>query len=334
MIGNFLSGNCSKFHVELIIMLTNLIFCLNAIIPVFIMLLLGIVFKHVGIFDDIFVKKLNTFVFKIALPVLVFYDLAKEDFLQVWDTKYVLFCFGATAASILLTIGISFMIKDKSIQGEFIQAAYRSSAAILGITLAQNIYGSSPMTPLMIIGSVPLYNIMAVIVLAFFKPDREKPNKKLLGETGRGIITNPIILGILAGIVWSILQIPMPIILDKSVESVARLATPLGLMAMGASLNLKKASASIGTAGTAAIIKLVGLGLIFIPIAIALGFRQDKLVAALIMCGSPTTVSCYVMAKNMGHDGTLTSTTVMLTTLFSAVTLTGWLFVLKTMELL
>lgn len=298
------------------------------------MLLLGTLFMHIGVFDDIFVKKLNNFVFKIALPVLVFYDLAKEDFLQVWDAKYVLFCFGATAASILLTMGISFLLKDKTIQGEFIQVAYRSSAALLGITLVKAIYGNSGMTPLMIIGSVPLYNIMAVIVLAFFKPQRKKLDRKLLGETGKGIITNPIIIGILAGILWSVVQIPMPEILDKSVESVARLATPLGLMAMGASLNLKKAFESIGAAGAATVIKLVGLGLIFIPIAVALGFRQEKLVAALIMCCSPTTVSCYVMAKNMGHDGTLTSSTVMLTTLLSAFSLTGWLFVLKTMELL
>ncbi|MGF6375966.1 putative permease [Clostridiales Family XIII bacterium PM5-7] len=312
-------------------MLTNLIFCLNATIPVFIMLLLGAAFMHFGIFDDTFVKKLNQFVFKIALPVLVFYDLAKEDFYQVWDTKYVLFCFGATAISILLTMAISLLLKDKSLQGEFIQVAYRSSAAILGITLVQNIYGHSGMTPLMIIGSVPLYNIMAVIVLAWFKPNREKLSKPLLVNTGKNILTNPIILGILVGLVWSMLQIPMAPVLDKSIESVARLASPLGLMAMGASLNYKKAATSIGAAGTATLIKLIGLGLIFVPLAIALGFRQEKLVAALIMCCSPTTVSCYIMAKNMGHDGTLTSSTVVLTTLLSAFTLTGWLFGLKSL---
>ncbi len=92
----------------------------------------------------------------------------------------------------------------------------------------------------MIIGSVPLYNILAVIVLAVFKPEREPLDKKLFLKTGKGIITNPIILGILAGLIWSLIQIPVPSIIDKTVENVARIATPLGLMAMGASFDIKK----------------------------------------------------------------------------------------------
>ncbi len=315
-------------------MLENLIFCLNATIPVFLLMILGMLFMKFKIFDENFVKKMNAFVFKIALPVLVFKDLYQEDFYQVWDTKYVLYCFLATAASIAIVSCVSFLLKNKAIQGEFIQVAYRSSAAILGITLVQNIYGNAGMTPLMIIGSVPLYNIMAVIVLAFFKPEREPLDKKLVLKTGKGIVTNPIILGIILGLLWSLVQIPVPSIVDNTVESVARIATPLGLMAMGASFDIKKALASIRTAGLSTFIKLIGLVCLFVPVAVALGFREDKLVAALIMCGSPTTVSCYVMAKNMGHDGTLTSSTVMLTTFFSAFTLTLWLFILKSLSLL
>lgn len=315
-------------------MLENLIFCLNATIPVFLLMILGMLFMKFKIFDENFVKKMNAFVFKIALPVLVFKDLYQEDFYQVWDTKYVLYCFLTTAASIAIVSGISFLLKDKSVQGEFIQVSYRSSAAILGITLVQNIYGNAGMTPLMIIGSVPLYNIMAVIVLSFFKPEREPLDKKLLLKTGKGIATNPIIMGIVFGLLWSLVQIPVPPIIDKTVESVARIATPLGLMAMGASFDIKKALSSIRIAGLSTFLKLIGLVCLFVPAAVALGFREDKLAAALIMCGSPTTVSCYVMAKNMGHDGTLTSSTVMLTTFLSAFSLTLWLFILKSLNFL
>ena len=183
-------------------MLENLIFCLNATIPVFLLMILGMVFMKFKLFDENFVKKMNAFVFKIALPVLVFKDLYQEDFYQVWDTKYVLYCFLTTAGSIVIVTAVSYFLKDKSVQGEFIQVAYRSSAAILGITLVENIYGNAGMTPLMIIGSVPLYNILAVIVLAVFKPEREPLDKKLFLKTGKGIITNPIILGILAGLIW------------------------------------------------------------------------------------------------------------------------------------
>jgi predicted permease len=315
-------------------MLGNLIFCLNATIPIFLLMLLGMFFMRIGLFNDSFVAKMNSFVFRIALPVLIFYDLCKEDFYRVWDIRYVLFCFFATALSILLVTGISYLLKNKNTQGEFIQVAYRSSAAILGVTLVENIYGSAGMTPLMILGVVPLYNVAAVIVLSFYKPDRRPLDRKLLMSTLRGIVTNPIIIGIVVGLLWSLLSIPMPKVLDTTVQSVARLATPLGIMAMGASFDLKKALSSIKTAGLGTFIKLFGLCCIFLPIACAMGFRQDKLVAALIMCGSPTTVSCYVMAREMGHEGTLTSSTVMLTTFFSAFSLTFWLFILKTMGML
>ena len=187
------------------------------------------------------------------------------------------------------------------------------------------------MAPLMIIGSVPLYNVMAVLVLSVFQPDNQGLDKNVLKKTFKGIVTNPIIIGIVAGLAWSLLKVPMPVILEKTVNSVGGIATPLGLMAMGASFELDKAFAKIKPALTGAFMKLIGFCVIFLPLAVALGFRQEELVAILVMLGSATTVSCYVMAKNMGHEGVLTSSIVMLTTMFSAFTLTGWLFVLRSM---
>lgn len=312
----------------------NLIFSLNATLPIFFTMLLGWFFRKAGLMDESFVNKMNKFVFQAALPVLVFQDLATVDFVEVWDIRFVAFCFLATLLSILGVAAFSYLWKDKSIQGEFIQASYRSSAAILGIAFIQNIYGDAGMAPLMIIATVPLYNIMAVVVLSVMKPERGAMNKKLLIDTCKGIITNPIILGIAAGVVWSLLKLPMPPILEKTVKNVAVLATPLGLMAMGASFEWKQATAKMKPAITAALIKLVVLAAVFLPIAVQMGFREEKLIAILVMLGSATTVSCYVMARNMGHEGTLTSSTVMLTTLGSAFTLTGWLYLLKSLALI
>ena len=183
----------------------------------------------------------------------------------------------------------------------------------------------------MIIGSVPLYNVMAVIVLAFFRPERKRLDKELWKSTLKGIVTNPIIIGIAAGILWSALKIPMPPILEKTVSNVGAVATPLGLMAMGATFDIRKAFAKVRPAAAAAVMKLVGFAAVFLPLAVMLGFRREELVAILVMLGSATTVSCFVMAKNMGHEGVLTSSVVMLTTLFSAFTLTGWLYVLRSL---
>lgn len=314
--------------------MNNLIFSLNATVPVFLMMLLGLLFRKIGWIDEAFASKMNKFVFTVPLPVLVFNDLATVDFNQVWDLKFVLFCFCATVISIAIAAGISCLWKDKTVQGEFIQSSYRSSAALLGIAFIQNIYGTAGMAPLMIIGSVPLYNIMAVVVLSLFQPGQKGLDRSVLKKTLHGIVTNPIIIGIAAGLLWSALKLPMPHIMEKTVTSIAGIATPMGLMAMGAAFDIRKAFAKVKPAVTASVIKLAGFCALFLPVAVQMGFREEKLVAILVMLGSATTVSSFVMAKNMGHEGVLSSSVVMLTTFFSAFTLTGWLYILKNMALL
>ena len=309
----------------------NLIFSLNATVPIFLLMILGFLLKKLGVIDDVFASKMNKFVFLVPLPVLLFEDLSTVDFAQVWNMKFVLFCFVVTLVCIILAALVSFLWHDKSIQGEFIQASYRSSAALLGIAFIQNIYGNAGMAPLMIIGSVPLYNIMAVVVLSFFKPDRKKLDKEVWKTTLKGIVTNPIILGIAAGLLWSALRLPMPSILEKTVSDIGAVATPLGLMAMGASFDIKKAFGKVKPAAAASVMKLVLSAALFLPLAVWMGFRREELVAILVMLSSATTVSCYVMARNMGHEGVLTSSVVMLTTLFSAFTMTGWLYILRSM---
>lgn len=312
----------------------NLMFSLNATVPVFLMMVLGLVFRKLGWLDETFADKMNKFVFMVPLPVLVFEDLATVDFAEVWDTRFVFFCFAVTLVSIGIAAGISCLWKDKSLQGEFIQVSYRSSAALLGVALIQNIYGDAGMAPLMMIGSVPLYNVMAVVVLSFFHPERRGIDGAVMKKTLKGIVTNPIIIAIVLGLLWSALRIPMPPIMQKTVSGIGGMATPMGLMAMGAAFDVRKAFAKAKPAAAAVFIKLVGFCALFLPAAVALGFRESELVAILVMLGSATTVSCFVMAKNMGHEGVLTSSVVMLTTLFSGFTLTGWIYLLRSFALI
>lgn len=311
----------------------NLIFCFNATLPIFFTLSLGILFRKIGLFSPDFVTNINKFVFTVALPMLLFEDLSTADFASMWNGKFVLFCFAATLLSIFISAFLSFLFPDTQ-RGEFVQASYRSSAAIFGIAFVQNIYGDSGMAPLMIIGTVPLYNVMAVLILSFLRPGVRHIDRRLLRKTCKGIVTNPIILGILAGSLWSVLGLGMPVILKKTVHNVAVLATPLGLIAMGASFDGVRAIQNIKPALAASFNKLVVFSALFLPLAVFFGFRESELVSILVMLGSPTTVSCYIMARNMGHEGTLTSNTVMLTTLFSAFSMTGWLFLLRSFHLI
>lgn len=310
-------------------MLNNLIFCLNATVPIFFLILLGMFLRKIQLVDDAFTARLNTLVFRVCLPALLFHDMYRTDYRTNWNTAYVVYCALATLASILICTGISYLLKDRSVQGEFIQTSYRSSATILGIAVVQNLYHNVGMAPLMVIGAVPIYNIAAVIILEMYRPGRGKLNAALLRKTLHGILTNPIIVSILLGFAWSLLRLPLPAIGDTTLDYVGRCATPLGIIAMGASFQWAKARQSAGPALVSTFIKLFGLCALFLPLGVHLGFRKDLLVAALVMCGSSSTISCFVMAKGMGHKGDLTISTVMLTTLLSAFSLTFWLFILK-----
>lgn len=313
----------------------NLIFSLNATIPVFLLMVLGYILKLLKVVDEPFVKTLNKFNFQITLPVLLFRDIAESDFYSVWDTSYVLYCFLVTLFCIVVIwVLAAIFFKDKAQMGEFIQASFRSSAAVLGIAFIQNIYGNAGMAPLMIIGTVPLYNVAAVLILSFTKPGSSGPDKSSITNSIKGILTNPIIIGILLGMIVSISGISFPVIVSKTISNISSLATPLALIGLGAGFEGKKALKQMKPTIFCTITKLLILPLLFLPLATWMGFRDEKMVAILIMLGSPTTVSCYIMAKNMGHEGTLTSSVVVATTFLSSITITFWLFMLRCLGLI
>src|SRR5699024_1029081 len=109
----------------------NLIFCLNATMPIFITMVLGWVFRQIGLMDDQFVTKLNKFVFTAALPSMLFEDMAEADFAGLWNGRFVAFCVTVTLLGVLVAVVMSLLVKDRTIRGEFTQAAFRSNTAIL-----------------------------------------------------------------------------------------------------------------------------------------------------------------------------------------------------------
>lgn len=312
----------------------NFIYSINATFPVFLVIVIGYVLKQIGMLNDEFVKVANKFNFKVTLPFLVFRDISEANIREDFDGGFVLFCaIVTTLCFFVIWGGAKLFIKDKTIVGAFVQASFRSSAAVMGIAFIQNIYGTSGMAPLMIIGSVPLYNIYSVIVLTL-EAENSGQGKEKIKKALVGIATNPIIIGILLGLVVSLLGITFPTVVDKTVQNMASMASPLALIAIGAGFEGRKALAKIKPTIAVAVIKLVAQTAIFLPIAIQLGFRKEKMIAILVMLAAPTTPSCYIMAKNMNNDGVLTASAVVVTTLFSAVTLTLWIYLLKTLGII
>ena len=286
--------------------------------------------------NDNFVTVANKFNFKVTLPFMLFRDISGVDIRAVFDLKYVLFCaIVSTICFWLIWGGVKLFVKDKTIRGAFVQSSFRSSAAVMGLAFIQNMYGSSAMGPLMIVGAVPLYNIFSVIVLTFEAQTDEAINgREKVKEACINIAKNPIILGILTGLIAALLRLDFPVIMDKTIHNVAQMATPLALITIGAGFEGRKALAKIRPTIAASMIKLVIQPLIFLPVAAWMGFTGEKMIAILIMLASPTTPSCYIMAKSMKNDGVLTASVIVTTTLLAAFTLTGWIFILKSVGLI
>lgn len=309
----------------------SFIYSLNATVPVFALIVLGYLLQRIGFTTKEFVSVANQFVFRICLPVMLFLDLASTDIRHNFDGPYIGFCVAATLASILVIWGMAkLLLKDKTEVGAFVQASYRSSAAILGIAFIQNIYGNSGMGPLMIIGAVPLYNIFAVIILTLESNNSEvRKDKSRIKRTCLNILKNPIIIGIVLGMLVSLLRWEIPGMLEKSLQGLGNMTAPLALIAIGAGFEGKKVISKMKPTLVGTFLKLIGLAAVFLPIAVWLGFRDQKLLALIIMLASPTTPAAYVMAKNMDGDDVLSSGIIVLTTLCSSVTLTVWIFIMR-----
>lgn len=311
----------------------NFIYSINVTMPIFLVMVIGYILKQIGMLNDNFVTVANKFNFKVTLPFMLFKDIAGVDIKAVFDIKYVLFCAIVSTICFWVVWGTAkLLVRDKTIRGAFVQSSFRGSAAVMGLAFIQNIYGSSAMGPLMIVSAVPLYNIFSVIVLTFEANDSTNIDKKAkIRQAGMNICKNPIILSILAGLIVGLLGIQFPTLVNKTISNVAQMATPLALITIGAGFEGRKALAKIAPTMAASTIKLVLQPLVFLPAAAWMGFSGEKMIAILIMLASPTTPSCYIMAKSMNNDEVLTASVIVTTTLMAAFTLTGWIFLLKTL---
>ena len=310
----------------------NFIFSINATIPIFLVILLGWFLMKIHIITEEFANVANKYVFKVALPVLLFRDIATTSILDDLNVKFVLFCFFGTIIMFgLVWVFALIYCKDRTMIGAFVQGGARGSAAVLGVAFVENICGEIGMTPLMIVAAVPFFNILSVIILVFNANTEANKDYGKIKNACINIAKNPIIIGIVLGLIASLVRLPIPTIPARTLNYVAQTATPIALLAVGAGFDTKQAIVRLKPALGATFIKLIGLPLVFLPFAYKLGFAPSEMVAILIMLASPTTPSCYIMAKSMNNDEVLTASVIVTTTLMAAFTLTGWIFLLKTL---
>ena len=311
----------------------DFIFSLNCTMPVFLMMVLGYVLFHKKMLTQNFVDVCDTLVFNVTLPIMLFRDMATMDLAKDFDMNFVIYCGVASVIGIgLAWILARAFLKDKRQVAEWVQGSYRGSIAVLGGAFLLNIYpedGAAHVVAQALLGSVIIFNIMAVLILALEHPDAAQHKDELpaqLKKAAKSIATNPLIISILLGGLSALLGFTYPTIIDKTMSSIASLTSPLALLAVGAEFKLGKMQQNFKALLGACAYKLMVQPAIFLPIAALMGWRNEWLVTLMIMMGAPTTPSSFIMARNMGHDGAMTANIVAGTTLFSAASVTFWLW--------
>ena len=305
----------------------NLIISLNVVLPLFLLIALGYGLKKIRMYDTSTLKTINKLVFKVFLPVYLFYSIYSKDLSAAFDLKVILF---AIVSLLIWFLLLMFLIprfeKENAKRGVMIQAMFRSNFALFGLPVAISLCGEDKIgtTSLLLGIVVPIYNVLAVITLEFFRGGKPSAKKILTG-----IAKNPLIIASVLGVVVYLLKIEIPYAIEKTIIDVGKIATPLALIALGGEFTFSKVKGDIKQLMASVVGKLIICPLFIVTGAILLGFRNEVLVPILLMAGAPTAVSSYTMAQQMGGDGELAGEVVVFTTGISIFTIFVWVFILK-----
>ena len=310
----------------------NLILSFNVVLPIFLCILLGYFLRRLHMVDTPSLNVMNKLCFKVFLPIYLFNNIATTNLAAAFNGKLLATAYlGVTAQFILLMLLIPWLEKENPRRGVLIQAMFRSNFALFGLPLALSLCGTEKVGPTSILVgfTVPLFNILAVVSLESFRGG--KPSVK---KMAKGIATNPLIIASLIGILFNLLDFSLPSAVQKSVNDLGGVATPLSLVALGGSFTVSKVKEykkqlTIGVLG-----RLVFSPLLMVGVGILLGFRNELLIPLLIMSGAPTAVSSFPMAQQMDGDGELAAGLVVFTSGLAILSMFLWIFVLKQMGMI
>ncbi|WP_062552006.1 AEC family transporter [Peptoniphilus phoceensis] len=300
----------------------NLLMGFNIVSPVFIVLLLGYFAKQKGYIDSNFVDKGTWIVFYMALPFKLFYDI-KNARIESLHPKYVLYIVLGVIFIIIIALLIAkaLSIEDKKKLSAFVHCAYRSNFVYVGFPILDIIYNGAPSMEHMIVivsFGLTLYNISAIVLLTYYSEAEDKSIsvKDILIK----IIKNPMIVGVVFGAIFNFLNIPVYQGVDKAIEMVAKISTPMSLILIGASLNFESSKSDFKLMFISAFIKTVLAPLILIPIGIKLGFTNMELGIAYVFWATPCAANCFIFTKQMKSDYEFASKVITLSFIMSVIT--------------
>lgn len=295
---------------------------INIISPVFFVLLIGYFAKQKGYIDNNFVDKGTWIVFYLALPFKLFYDV-KNARIESLHPKYVAYILLGVIFIIFISIIIakSLKIKDKRKLSAFVHCAYRSNFVYVGFPILDIIYNGAPSMEHMIViisFGLTLYNISAIVLLTYYSEAEEKRISIL--DIIIKILKNPMIAGVVFGAIFNFLHLPVYQGVDRAIEMVAKISTPMSLILIGASLNFESSKSDFRLMFISAFIKTVVAPALLIPIGVKLGFTNMELGIAYVFWATPCAANCFIFTKQMNSDYEFASKVITLSFVMSVIT--------------
>lgn len=310
-------------------MLQNFIIALKAVAPMFIIMAIGILLRRNNFMNETEVKKMNKLVFNVFFPCLMFSNIYGAEIGEAFDLKFISFTIIMILVVFFITMAVIVKIEpsNKS-RGAMIQAIYRSNFVIMGLPIVSNIFGGEKLvtTALAVTIVVPIFNVLAVVVLEIFRGGKPDPVKIL-----KGIARNPLIIGAVSGILTMLLGIELPAIAVDVISQLKSVATPLALVTLGMSLNMKDFASMKRNLVICVLGRLVIVPGIVLTLASLFGIRGVPFVTLIAVFASPTAVSSFTMAEQMDSDGPLAANAVVCSSALASLTLFGWIFLFKSL---
>lgn len=307
----------------------NLIFSVNAVLPIFLIMCFGLFLSYIKIFDSEFLTKANNFVFKVLSSIMLFNNIYKSDLSKDINIKLIIF----SVSSVIILIAILLLLipkleKDRKNIGVIIQGLYRSNFMFLGIQLANNIFGEKGVVAVSALVAiiVPFYNFVSVVILDMYSSD-----KKDLKKVFVSIIKNPLIIASILGIIVSLIGFKLPKALEISISDISKTATPLALLFLGGDIKIKRIKNNLKRVVLVSIGKLIVIPSIVVYFAILFGFRGAELGAIFSLIAPSVAVSSYTMAQQYDCNYELAGQIVFVTTMLSSVSIFMFVFSLKSL---
>ena len=313
-------------------MLQDLLFSANVIVPIFLLIMLGYVLTRIKLWNEPFLKIANNLCFKCLLPVLLFYNVATANIFEVFNGRLILYvCLCACGLCGILFLIVPLFIKDKKRRGVMIQGTFRSNFLLFGVPLGLSIGGTKGAVLAAVVASfyVPVINMLSVVSLYAFSDAENKSLKSALV----GIVKNPLIIGGVSGLIFSLIRnyigFELPVMLDTTLNNIKSTATPLAFMVLGGDLKFDNMLRNIKVSIFAVLGKIVIIPAIMLPLSALLGFDKLSMAILIAVFATPNAVSSYAMARNYKADYELAGEIVTLSTLLSILTIFVYVTICK-----